>query len=94
MIVPKQRSNLPDEARGLRAPIDKRILLHEGVRTRIKRAYESSVCFVQHRFIGRPNIASAGMSGCSRLFSTVLLQASLLLGVRRVLFSFHTVEIS
>lgn len=70
--------------------IDIAALFHEGVLTQIKRAYESSVCHTNAvspvyrvggcRFTGRRNAAIGDG-----------LRAD---DVRRVTFSFHTVEIS
>ena len=43
------------------SPIDKLGLFREGVRTQIKRAYESSVCRVRRFEHNAPAIASAGV---------------------------------
>lgn len=72
-------------------PIDIRPLFPDGVRTQIKRAYEMTVCRSGRRFFSQARISrrrvcrvrEGSATGISRRF-----------GVWRVLFSFHTVEIS
>ena len=70
--------------------IDNYRLLHDGVRTQIKRAYESGVCL----FLTVPNIASAGVLAGFGAILDGLRRWEVSSGVRCVQFSFHCVEIS
>ncbi|PMZ04689.1 hypothetical protein C1Y08_07310 [Pseudomonas sp. FW306-02-F02-AA] len=59
----------------------------------MKRAYELSVCITDGSY-RIPTIALAGVPGGMALASTVTSMPSQNVSVRRVLFSFHIVEIS
>ena len=61
--------------------------------TQIKRAYELSVC-ITDRSYRIPTIALAGVPGELALALTINVPAEPAACVRRVLFSFHIVEIS